>query len=549
MSWQHLRGYLGVAGVLGLMTAQAALSEDTASLPIKKIWVDNSKQVVIEFGQKAFPQVPHVLDLPGPNHRIVLDFSQASVDQASLPAADQLSTEVAKSIPFVKSVRYADLTNTAQPTARIVLDLPEAVKVKPRVVKLEEGMVTISLNEDPQTIGDASAANTTGGATPASAEAVAAAPAASKTQADAAGGQSWDWLTNGQSAQPAGATTTSAAQPTAETPASAQAPAQPAAQAVSQSQGAAPAATDSTAADLGGLKPPINIASSSTPATTEPAPQPQPEAAAQPAVSTAPAPAAPAAAPVETPATEAAPQAEAPKPEATAPQTQAEATPAADQSSTDASPVAASETPQATADTKSSAVDAVKAYNKAVQFHLTGKLPEAIAAYQAALAANPNLSEAHSNLGLIYNQQHNYAQALAEFRKALAINPKDAITYNGIGAALRAQKDLLGAIKNWQTAVSLDSHLATAHYNLGTAYEIQKEYDKAVDSYQQAVKNDYRLGEAYYRMGLIMERRHKLTEAAEEFSQSLKVSGNSEYSEDARQRLAFLSGQNKKGKK
>jgi tetratricopeptide (TPR) repeat protein len=179
-------------------------------------------------------------------------------------------------------------------------------------------------------------------------------------------------------------------------------------------------------------------------------------------------------------------------------------------------------------------------YNLAVKAHLSGKLSEAIAAYKNAIAANPELAEAHSNLGLIYNQQHKYELAVSEFQKALAVNPKDAITYNGIGAALRAQKDLPGAIKNWQTAVSLDPKLATAHYNLGVAYELQRDYDRSLTSYEEAIKCDYRLGEAYYRMGMILEKRHRTEDARAKFKAALKASENADYSADARQRLALL---------
>ena len=120
---------------------------------------------------------------------------------------------------------------------------------------------------------------------------------------------------------------------------------------------------------------------------------------------------------------------------------------------------------------------AAEYYNRAVKNHLTGKLSLAIADYNAAIEANPELGQARCNLGLIYNQRHEYDKAISEFRKALAINPKDAFTYNGIGAALRAQKDYDGALKNWQTATSLKPDLATAHYNLGTVYEIKKDPD------------------------------------------------------------------------
>lgn len=186
------------------------------------------------------------------------------------------------------------------------------------------------------------------------------------------------------------------------------------------------------------------------------------------------------------------------------------------------------------------AKEAVNIYNAAVKLHLSGKLEEAITAYREALNANPELSQAHCNLGLIFNQQHDYAKALSEFRKALAIDPKDAITYNGIGAALRAQKDMEGAIKNWSTAVSIDPKLATAHYNLGTVYEMQKDYDKAMESYSLAIKNDFRLGEAYYRTGLILLKKNRNEDAKEQFNKAIQVSKNAEFCADARKRIAAI---------
>lgn len=489
MSRNDLRAYLSLAALLAVQTASAASAE---TLPIKKISVDASKQLVVEFGGTAgsFPASPHVLDLPGPNHRVVLDFTDAIIDKTSLPSSDELSTAVIQSLPFVKSVRYSNLENAPTPTARIVLDVPEDSKFKPRVVKLEEGVITISLGDElpgatasgapaVTPISDAGETPIGDATTAAQAQPVTdTTPVASTSNSSTNPG--WDWSGGQNVSSPSDTPTLKPALAT----------------------GIAP--TEVAAAPADSAPSPIGLAPDSAPT---------PSAAAEPTA-----------------------EAVAPTPESAA------APPIEPAGSSTSAPVETA--PVAEGDKK---LLSVKRYNAAVQFHLQGKLQEAIAEYKSALLANPALSEAHSNLGLIYNQQHNYAQALAEFRKALAINPKDAITYNGIGAALRAEKDLLGAIKNWQTAVSLDGKLATAHYNLGTAYEIQKEYDKALSSYTSAVKNDYRLGEAYYRMGLIMERKRRPDDAAEQFQEALKVSGDSEYSEDARQRLAFLN-QSKKGK-
>jgi tetratricopeptide (TPR) repeat protein len=390
---------ISMAGLATIFTGQAALPADGVILPIKKISADAAQELVVEFGAAGFPSAPQVLDVPGPNHRVVIDFADSSLDKGSVQQPEELSKLLVKSMPFVKAVKYQELVNAPRPTSRIVVELPEDVKVKPRVVKLEEGKVVIAFSDQPIAVAQT---------TPAAAE-----PAIH------------------------GADNSSDLRP-------------------SLPEGSE-AAADKTPPAEPGTKMKLEDGTIVNPK-----------------------------------------------------------------------------------------IESVKRYNKAVQLHLSGKLTDAIAAYKEALEVNASLAEAHSNLGLIFNQQHNYAQALSEFRKALAVNPKDAITYNGIGAALRAEHDLQGAIKNWQTAVSLDPKLATAHYNLGTAYEIEKDYDRALASYRLSVKNDYRLGEAYYRMGLILERKHRADEAAEQFKESLKVSSDSEYSEDARQRLVFLQG--KKGK-
>ena len=44
--------------------------------------------------------------------------------------------------------------------------------------------------------------------------------------------------------------------------------------------------------------------------------------------------------------------------------------------------------------------NARKHYDRGNDYHNQGKLDEAIASYQKALAINPDLAEAHSNLGL-----------------------------------------------------------------------------------------------------------------------------------------------------
>lgn len=656
---EHLQGQkctqrpskLAIAGLsTAALIACQAISAMAAGTPaaIKAISVDSNQQLVIQFANAGFPTVPHLLDVPGPSHRVVFDFANASLDRGSLPTQEIFSSRITKVLPVIKGVRYQNLTSTPKPTARIVIDLPEHLQVKPKVVKLEEDLVVLSLgdgvdlsvkddgtSENPgpksqasqdqepvaakeaplpgessaamesaesaaasapsQETGSASVA--TGAATPFQELQVKTAPkpgaahnegAASSQPSESENVGTWDW-TAGQPSQAASTARTAHA---SESDTDASAVHVVASNTVKPSQLAeqAPADSSSIQAELekeSGNAPPANSQNVELkPAMPEAGDAPQaaaPQAAAPQPVEQEPAPRA--SAPVHSPASaapapdagdvaaaEAAPEAaaapvqkkapvqkrvSAPVPQQNDPIEQEVRTETPDQapeqeidgpSSTPSSSSKMSLPEEASKTTAESKAEAKAAYNKAVQAHLSNKLPEAISEYQNALSLNPEFSQAHCNLGLIFNQQHNYAKALSEFRKALAINPKDAITYNGIGAALRAEKDMAGAIKNWQTAVSLDPKLATAHYNLGTAYEMQKDVDRALESYRQAVKNDYRLGEAYYRMGLIMERKHLNDEASEQYERALKVASNAEFSEDARTRLATLSN-SKKGKR
>ncbi|HEY9732540.1 MAG TPA: tetratricopeptide repeat protein [Drouetiella sp.] len=702
----------------------AATAAGTKPLPIERIGLDNARQLVVQFASEpgAFPSIPNVLDLPGPNHRVVVDFADTTIDRAKIPTTEEMTTAMGKILPVINGIRYTILPNAAKPTARVVLELPEDLKVTPRVVKVEENSVTINLGEEvknlvvpkkptgkngnrsnitPDSTSSAASENvlsavSTGGAPIPSAAPVShrsgAARAAAAPVAQSAP------IPLEDDAAPVAAGAASLAQVTPAAPVAPAVPAQAVASTVTTTQfAAAPAVAagqpvvsadgetvalkgeqkiDATTVPLGATKSSTSASgwdwnspvenelvskvaetksmgdgAAASPSAPALAVKEDPEEAfvKKIAAKEMGAPTTPVAAvrEVETPSVtpvaqlrdvEAAPAA---APQA-APVAVAETTPAvvADTapatvaraataglaettpiSAAETAPVAGSETtpvtiaettpvaatvPQAVAsearpvETVAQSVDtsvkteqietrplelpeavskpapktaspasaddaapattageaaqteqasgpalSLKLYNSAVRNHLSGKLTEAINDYKGALAANPTLAEAHSNLGLIYNQQHNYAGALGEFHKALAINPKDAITYNGIGAALRAEKDLPGAIKNWQTAVDLDPKLATAHYNLGTAFEIQKDYDRALEAYKDAVTNDYRLGEAYYRMGLILQQKHQLDDAVSQYNQALKISSTAEYSADAKQRLAALKTQKK----
>jgi arylsulfatase A-like enzyme/Flp pilus assembly protein TadD len=102
--------------------------------------------------------------------------------------------------------------------------------------------------------------------------------------------------------------------------------------------------------------------------------------------------------------------------------------------------------------------------------------PEALKAYNRALALDGNYAIVVNNLGTLYlsmflsdRAKDSYDKAVAAFRRAVRIDPGYASAYNGLGAALKVGGDIDGAIANWTKAIELKPDFGFALYNLGLA--------------------------------------------------------------------------------
>jgi tetratricopeptide (TPR) repeat protein len=536
-------------------TAHAQTAE-TASL--RKISVDANRFIVFEYSSGGVKAAPQLFEMPSPDHRLIIDLPSTVVDTATMPSADDLSVEVNRVFPGIRKVRFLTPVKDT-PTVRVAFDLAIPAKIK-AALRILDGAVSLGLNDEytqPVTVAAAAPEVASAPGADAYSQYEKALEAQKPEQPDDKG----EWGPRKGSADElkgvvkgfkplisAAALQT----PAIQTDLNATLPVGKKPQAADTVGGGGDVVGETAQArgpkpevQLRDTTPDVQITSAAAPSPgansiAEAAEAIEKEASVEPPVQKN--------APVQRTAPVA--QAAAEQPENEVAMAQGETQAASNQNNVEEKTETAAPEATAAADQAAPAetnegvnnpkIQARRFFNKAVKEHLSGQVAQAIADYKAALAIDAELGDAHSNLGLAYNQQHNYANALSEFRKALAINPSDAITYNGVGAALRAQKDVPGAIKNWETSVKLSPKLAVAHYNLGTAYESQGDLDRAMVSYENATRNDQRLGEAFYRMGLIMMKKHKAEEAKEQFKRALKISENSDYSADARLKLASI---------
>jgi tetratricopeptide (TPR) repeat protein len=109
-------------------------------------------------------------------------------------------------------------------------------------------------------------------------------------------------------------------------------------------------------------------------------------------------------------------------------------------------------------------------FNLGVEFEKTST-EEAQRAYVRALELDPNLSDAHLNLGKLYHDAGMLQQSELHYRAAMKCAPDDAAPYFNFGVLLEDLKQPREAARYYKEAIERDPAFADAHYNLGLVFE------------------------------------------------------------------------------
>ena len=106
--------------------------------------------------------------------------------------------------------------------------------------------------------------------------------------------------------------------------------------------------------------------------------------------------------------------------------------------------------------------NAVRTYNEGVALLTQRRLSEAQVKFQAALALDESLAEAHNNLAYVLRMQgrQNFSQSLAHYERAIALKPGLAQAYMYRGALFVQQGDMGRARQDLEKLRSMDAGLA-----------------------------------------------------------------------------------------
>ena len=99
-------------------------------------------------------------------------------------------------------------------------------------------------------------------------------------------------------------------------------------------------------------------------------------------------------------------------------------------------------------------------------YFATGRVPEAIAAYEKALELNPSMSEAHNNLGRVLDHQGRVPEAIVHYEEALKYDPHFGVAQTNLAHALARMGLLDQAIYHYQQALLVNPNDHDALANL-----------------------------------------------------------------------------------
>ncbi len=152
-----------------------------------------------------------------------------------------------------------------------------------------------------------------------------------------------------------------------------------------------------------------------------------------------------------------------------------------------------------------------------------GDLDAAVATYRRALEVMTDYPDAHYNLANALIEQNKPDEAGEHFRIALRSIPGEARVHNNLGIALAAEGKLDEAIAEFRIALTTDPRSAVTHRNLGSALASRGRFEEAVQQLRQAVELAPKDPTMHYDLGSVFLEGSRFADAAVEFRQTLTL--------------------------
>jgi tetratricopeptide (TPR) repeat protein len=153
------------------------------------------------------------------------------------------------------------------------------------------------------------------------------------------------------------------------------------------------------------------------------------------------------------------------------------------------------------------------------KYHLhLGQYDSALADFQAAADANPQLPFVHFNLGLTYQKKQDYQRARDEFLKDVAVEPDLGLNYEELGDIYWLMQNDADAEKNYREALRRNPRLVNSRLGLARIYQRKEKYAQALAETDSAEEIDPSRNDVHYLRGRVLLQMGRKDEAKKELS-------------------------------
>jgi tetratricopeptide (TPR) repeat protein len=158
---------------------------------------------------------------------------------------------------------------------------------------------------------------------------------------------------------------------------------------------------------------------------------------------------------------------------------------------------------------------------EAEAYYGQGQIDAAIAAYEQAVAVDPELASARLKLAQLLTLRQKTAQAVHQAQQAVMLEPSDPLALGALCQALDWHGSYAEAFDICECAIELDPQYAEAYAYLAKTYVDTGDWIPAREYAQQAVDLNYQSMEAHYNQGMVLEAQARYREAAEAYENAI----------------------------
>ena len=154
---------------------------------------------------------------------------------------------------------------------------------------------------------------------------------------------------------------------------------------------------------------------------------------------------------------------------------------------------------------------------------MQGRGEEAVGLHKRALAHNPDHAEGQMNLGNALRELGKPGEAVTRYERAIALRPDYAQALSNLGNALHDLGKLSEARASYERALALHPEFAEACANLGNVLHEMGELDAAVTQLERALALRPDHAEAENGLGLVLDKKGEYDKAIASFERALAL--------------------------